>query len=121
MQRYLRLKINSNWINAKNIAHNLKNKTNAIKFYNSKNFDNIKMYRNNSVKINNIISNLDDFIETSLNTARNDHHETRDDNRKDFTDFFTIIDLLQNLYPSKNIDFNLNINRKKKYVIKGEK
>ena len=40
------------------------------------------MYRNNSVKINNIISNLDDFIETSLNTARNDHHETRDDNRK---------------------------------------
>ena len=121
LQRYLRLKINSNWINAKNIAHNLKNKTNAIKFYNSKNFDNIKMYRNNSIKINNIISNLDDFIETSLNTARNDHYETGDHDRKDFTDFFTIIDLLQNLYPSKNIDLNLNIDRKKKYVIKGEK
>ena len=121
LQRYLRLKINSNWINAKNIAHNLKNKTNAIKFYNSKNFDNIKMYRNNSVKINNIISNLDDFIETSLNTARNDHYEIGDYDRKDFIDFFIIIDLLKNLYPSKNIDFDLNIDRKKKFVIKGEK
>ena len=121
LQRYLRLKINSNWVNAKNIAHNLKNKTNAIKFYNSKHFDDIKMYKNNSIKINNIISNLDDFIETSLNTARRGHYETASHNKNDFIDITTIIDLLKNIYLSKNIDFDLHIDTKEKLIIKGEK
>ena len=121
LQRYLSAKININWINAKNIAHNLKNKTNAIKYYNSKNFENIKMYKNNSKKINNIISNLDDFIDTSLNTAKNQHYETLTNDKNDFIEINSLINLLKDVYVSKNINFNINIDTSDQFLIIGEK
>jgi signal transduction histidine kinase len=121
LQKYLRLKINNNWINAKNIAHNLKNKTNAIKYYNSKYFDNIEMYKNNSIKISNVISNLDNFIETTLNTAKQNHYETLNDDSNDFVDINILIDLLKTLYLSKNVSFKFNLDSTKGLIIKGNK
>ena len=121
LQRYLRTKININWINAKNIAHNLKNKTNAIKYYNSKHFKNIEMYKKNSTKINNIISNLDDFIDTSLNTAKKEHYEILSNNKNDFIEISSLISLLKDIYISKNINFNINIDANDQVVILGNK
>lgn len=121
LQSYLRVKINSNWINAKNIAHNLKNKTNAIRYYNSKQFENIELYKINAKKIDNVISNLDEFIETSLKTAKKSHYETFNKSENDYTSVLTIIDLLKQIYISKNIIFDLDIDRDTKLAIKGNK
>ena len=49
LQYFLSTRVRVNWINAKNIAHNIKNKTNAIKFYANKKANN-NDYRENKCK-----------------------------------------------------------------------
>ncbi len=123
LQNFLSTKVRSNWINAKNIAHNLKNKTNAIKFYTSKDFDNIKNYKNNIKKINTIIDNLDNFIETTLTTAKYEHYGIAFNKKLNKVDVNEVISLIQDLYVSKNIriDNKINITDNISYTINAEK
>ena len=117
LQYFLSTKVKSNWLNAKNIAHNLKNKTNAIKFYANKKGSDIKSYKNNLIKINNIIDSLNNFIESTLDTAKNEHYG-KVTNQKYFNiDLEEILSILKGLYVSKNVMFLNTLN----YSISGEK
>ena len=117
LQYFLSTRVRVNWINAKNIAHNIKNKTNAIKFYANKKANN-NDYRENLATINSIVDNLDNFIEETLNTARQQHYGILDKNNKNsLVDLKDIINIIKKLYVSRNIIFFENIS----CIIIGEK
>ena len=118
LQYFLSTRVRVNWINAKNIAHNIKNKTNAIKFYANKKTNNINDYKENLSTINSIVDNLDNFIEETLNTARQQHYGILDKNNKNsLVDLKDIINIIKKLYVSRNIIFFENIS----CIIIGEK
>ena len=103
LQYFLSTRVRVNWINAKNIAHNIKNKTNAIKFYANKKANN-NDYRENLATINSIVDNLDNFIEETLNTARQQHYGILDKNNKNsLVDLKDIINIIKNLIFFENI------------------
>ena len=110
LQYFLSTKVKANWINAKNIAHNIKNKTNAIKYYANKNTKNINDYRENLLTINSIVNNLDNFIEDTLNTAKHQHYGLLAKNNKhDLVNLKDVINIIKKLYVSKDVIFFKNI------------
>ncbi|MBT3940053.1 MAG: HAMP domain-containing histidine kinase [Pelagibacterales bacterium] len=118
LQYFLSTKVKANWINAKNIAHNIKNKTNAIKYYANKNTKNINDYRENLLTINSIVNNLDNFIEDTLNTAKRQHYGLLAKiNKHDLVNLKDVINIIKKLYVSKDVIFVKNIN----CIILGEK
>ena len=118
MQYFLSTRVRANWINAKNIAHNIKNKTNAIKFYANKKTNNINDYKENITTISSIVDNLDNFIEDTLNTAKHQHYGITDKNKKNsVVDLKDIINIIKNLYVSRDVTFFNNIS----CIIIGEK
>ena len=118
LQYFLSTKVKANWINAKNIAHNIKNKTNAIKYYANKNTKNINDYRENLLTINSIVNNLDNFIEDTLNTAKHQHYGLLAKNNKhDLVNLKDVINIIKKLYVSKDVIFVKNIS----CIVLGEK
>lgn len=118
LQYFLSTRVRANWINAKNIAHNIKNKTNAIKFYANKKTNNISDYKENITTISSIVDNLDNFIEDTLNTAKHQHYGIPDKNKKNsVVDLKDIINIIKKLYVSRDIIFFNNIS----CIIIGEK
>ena len=118
LQYFLSTRVRANWINAKNIAHNIKNKTNAIKFYANKKTNNINDYKENITTISSIVDNLDNFIEDTLNTAKHQHYGIPDKNKKNsVVDLKDIINIIKKLYVSRDIIFFNNIS----CIIIGEK
>lgn len=118
LQYFLSTKVKANWINAKNIAHNIKNKTNAIKYYANKNTNNINDYRENLLTINSIVNNLDNFIEDTLNTAKHQHYGLFAKNNKyDLVNLKDVINIIKKLYVSKDVIFVKNIS----CIVLGEK
>ncbi|MBT7076597.1 MAG: HAMP domain-containing histidine kinase [Pelagibacterales bacterium] len=118
LQYFLSTKVKANWINAKNIAHNIKNKTNAIKYYTNKNTNNINDYRVNLLTINSIVNNLDNFIEDTLNTAKHQHYGLLAKNNKhDLVNLKDVINIIKKLYVSKDVIFVKNIS----CIVLGEK
>ena len=118
LQYFLSTKVKANWINAKNIAHNIKNKTNAIKYYANKNTKNINDYRENLLTINSIVNNLDNFIEDTLNTAKHQHYGILAKNNKhDLVNLKDVINIIKKLYVSKDVIFVKNIS----CIVLGEK
>ena len=118
LQYFLSRKVKANWINAKNIAHNIKNKTNAIKYYANKNTKNINDYRENLLTINSIVNNLDNFIEDTLNTAKHQHYGILAKNNKhDLVNLKDVINIIKKLYVSKDVIFVKNIS----CIVLGEK
>jgi len=118
LQYFLSTKVKANWINAKNIAHNIKNKTNAIKYYANKNTNNINDYRANLLTINSIVNNLDNFIEDTLNTAKHQHYGLLAKNNKhDLVNLKDVINIIKKLYVSKDVIFVKNIS----CIVLGEK
>ena len=118
LQYFLSTKVKANWINAKNIAHNIKNKTNAIKYYANKNTNNINDYRENLLTINSIVNNLDNFIEDTLNTAKHQHYGLLAKiNKHDLVNLKDVINIIKKLYVSKDVIFVKNIS----CIILGEK
>mgnify|MGYP006183393777 FL=1 len=118
LQYFLSTKVKANWINAKNIAHNIKNKTNAIKYYANKNTNNINDYRVNLLTINSIVNNLDNFIEDTLNTAKHQHYGLLAKiNKHDLVNLKDVINIIKKLYVSKDVIFVKNIS----CIILGEK
>ena len=118
LQYFLSTKVKANWINAKNIAHNIKNKTNAIKYYANKNTNNINDYRVNLLTINSIVNNLDNFIEDTLNTAKHQHYGLLAKNNKhDLVNLKDVINIIKKLYVSKDVIFVKNIS----CIVLGEK
>ena len=118
LQYFLSTRVRANWINAKNIAHNIKNKTNAIKFYANKKTNNISDYKENITTISSIVDNLDNFIEDTLNTAKHQHYGIPDKNKKNsVVDLKDIINIIKNLYVSRDVTFFNNIS----CIIIGEK
>ena len=117
LQYFLSTKVKSNWINAKNIAHNLKNKTNAIKFYANKKGSDINSYKNNLIKINGIIDSLNNFIESTLDTAKIEHYGKVINKEYVNINLEEILSIIKNLYVSKNVIFLNTLN----YSIAGEK
>ena len=118
LQYFLSTRVRANWINAKNIAHNIKNKTNAIKFYANKKTNNINDYKENIETISSIVDNLDNFIEDTLNTAKHQHYGIPDKNKKNsVVDLKDIINIIKKLYVSRDIIFFNNIS----CIIIGEK
>ena len=118
LQYFLSTRVRANWINAKNIAHNIKNKTNAIKFYANKKTNNINDYKENIATISSIVDNLDNFIEDTLNTAKHQHYGIPDKNKKNsVVDLKDIINIIKKLYVSRDIIFFNNTS----CIIIGEK
>ena len=118
LQYFLSTRVRANWINAKNIAHNIKNKTNAIKFYANKKTNNISDYKENITTISSIVDNLDNFIEDTLNTAKHQHYGIPDKNKKNsVVDLKDIINIIKKLYVSRDIIFFNNTS----CIIIGEK
>ena len=118
LQYFLSTKVKANWINAKNIAHNIKNKTNAIKYYANKNTNNINDYRVNLLTINSIVNNLDNFIEDTLNTAKHQHYGLLAKiNKHDLVNLKDVINIIKKLYVSKDVIFVKNIS----CIVLGEK
>ena len=118
LQYFLSTRVRANWINAKNIAHNIKNKTNAIKFYANKKTNNINDYKENIETISSIVDNLDNFIEDTLNTAKHQHYGIPDKNKKNsVVDLKDIINIIKKLYVSRDIIFFNNTS----CIIIGEK
>ena len=118
LQYFLSTKVKASWINAKNIAHNIKNKTNAIKYYANKNTKNINDYRENLLTINSIVNNLDNFIEDTLNTAKHQHYGILAKNNKhDLVNLKDVINIIKKLYVSKDVIFVKNIS----CIVLGEK
>ena len=118
LQYFLNTRVRANWINAKNIAHNIKNKTNAIKFYANKKTNNISDYKENITTISSIVDNLDNFIEDTLNTAKHQHYGIPDKNKKNsVVDLKDIINIIKKLYVSRDIIFFNNTS----CIIIGEK
>ena len=118
LQYFLSTKVKANWINAKNIAHNIKNKTNAIKYYANKNTKNINDYRENLLTINSIVNNLDNFIEDTLNTAKRQHYGLLAKiNKHDLVNLKDVINIIKKLYVSKDVIFVKNIS----CIVLGEK
>lgn len=118
LQYFLNTRVRANWINAKNIAHNIKNKTNAIKFYANKKTNNIRDYKENITTISSIVDNLDNFIEDTLNTAKHQHYGIPDKNKKNsVVDLKDIINIIKKLYVSRDIIFFNNTS----CIIIGEK
>ena len=118
LQYFLSTRVRANWINAKNIAHNIKNKTNAIKFYANKKTNNINDYKENIKTISSIVDNLDNFIEDTLNTAKHQHYGIPDKNKKNsVVDLKDIINIIKKLYVSRDIIFFNNTS----CIIIGEK
>ena len=118
LQYFLSTKVKANWINAKNIAHNIKNKTNAIKYYTNKNTNNINDYRVNLLTINSIVNNLDNFIEDTLNTAKRQHYGLLAKiNKHDLVNLKDVINIIKKLYVSKDVIFVKNIS----CIVLGEK
>jgi len=118
LQYFLSTRVRANWINAKNIAHNIKNKTNAIKFYANKKTNNINDYKENITTISSIVDNLDNFIEDTLNTAKHQHYGIPDKNKKNsVVDLKDIINIIKKLYVSRDIIFFNNTS----CIIIGEK
>ena len=118
LQYFLSTRVRANWINAKNIAHNIKNKTNAIKFYANKKTNNINDYKENIETISSIVDNLDNFIEDTLNTAKHHHYGIPDKNKKNsVVDLKDIINIIKKLYVSRDIVFFNNTS----CIIIGEK
>ena len=106
LQYFLSTRVRANWINAKNIAHNIKNKTNAIKFYANKKTNNINDYKENIETISSIVDNLDNFIEDTLNTAKHQHYGIPDKNKNNsVVDLKDIINIIKKLYVSRDIIF----------------
>lgn len=103
LQNFLSKRIKINFINANNIAHNLKNKTNAIRYYSQKKFETTDEAKNSFIKILQILDNVDNFIETTLNTAKQSYHSYRSKSIKPQTEFSQIIQIIKDLYISHKI------------------
>ena len=118
LQYFLSTKVKANWINAKNIAHNIKNKTNAIKYYANKSTNNIDIYKENLSTINSIVDNLDGFIEDTLDTAKQQHYGLLTKNNKhNLVNLTDVMDAIKKLYISKDLIFFKNIS----CIVIGEK
>ena len=104
-------------VNNKNIAHNLKNKTNAIKFYANKKGSDIHSYKNNLIKINGIIDSLNNFVESTLETAKIEHYGKVINQEYVNINLEEILSIIKNLYVTKNVIFLNTLN----YSIAGEK
>ena len=118
LQYFLSTRVKANWINAKNIAHNIKNKTNAIKYYANKTTNNINDYRENLSTINSIVDNLDGFIEDTLDTAKQQHYGLLTKNNKhNLVNLTDVMNVIKKLYISKDLIFFKNIS----CIVIGEK
>jgi signal transduction histidine kinase len=118
LQYFLSTRVKANWINAKNIAHNIKNKTNAIKFYANKKTNNINDYKENLLTINSIVDNLDGFIEDTLDTAKQQHYGLLTKNNKhNLVNLTDVMNVIKKLYISKDLIFFKNIS----CIVIGEK
>jgi signal transduction histidine kinase len=118
LQYFLSTRVKANWINAKNIAHNIKNKTNAIKFYANKKTNNINDYKENLSTINSIVDNLDGFIEDTLDTAKQQHYGLLTKNNKhNLVNLTDVMNVIKKLYISKDLIFFKNIS----CIVIGEK
>ena len=118
LQYFLSTKVKANWINAKNIAHNIKNKTNAIKYYANKSTNNIDIYKENLSTINSIVDNLDGFIEDTLDTAKQQHYGLLTKNNKhNLVNLTDVMNVIKKLYISKDLIFFKNIS----CIVIGEK
>ena len=118
LQYFLSTRVKANWINAKNIAHNIKNKTNAIKFYANKKTNNLNDYKENLSTINSIVDNLDGFIEDTLDTAKQQHYGLLTKNNKhNLVNLTDVMNVIKKLYISKDLIFFKNIS----CIVIGEK
>ena len=100
---------NKNWMNAKNIAHNLRNKTSAIKFYLNKNINSLEEARGVIKKIASVNDNLDDFISDTLETAKVEHTGTKVQeklyNKNNFCSMDSLFNKIKEMYVSENLKF----------------
>ena len=100
---------NKNWMNAKNIAHNLRNKTSAIKFYLNKNINSLEEARVVIKKIASVNDNLDDFISDTLETAKVEHTGTKVQeklyNKNNFCSMDSLFNKIKEMYVSENLEF----------------
>jgi len=101
LQFFLSNKANLNWLNAKNIAHNLKNKTNAIRYYTNKNIESLEDAKLLLSRIVKVLDNLDDFIASTLSEASQEHYgyNKKINNVTNLKDVFKVI---EDLYVSDN-------------------
>ena len=105
LQKFLSGRIKVSFLNANNIAHNLKNKTNAIRYYSQKKLTTIDDAEKSLVKIKKVLDNLDNFIDDTLETAKNTYHNNSVPDKKSEVQFVEIINIIKDLYISKNIIF----------------
>ena len=110
-QYILRGQANKNWVNAKNIAHVLKNKTSAIKFYSEKEINNIKTAKTIIKKINLVNENLNKIIYETLDKARSEHKGEKDNSSELQNKNCSLVEIfkkINEIYFSNNISV-LNI------------
>ena len=110
LQKFLSGRIKVSFLNANNIAHNLKNKTNAIRYYSQKKLTTIDDAEKSLVKIKKVLDNLDNFIDDTLETAKNTYHNNSVPDKKSEVQFVEIINIIKDLYISKNIIYRGDYN-----------
>ena len=117
LQNFLSNKVKLNFLNANNIAHNLKNKTNAIRYYLNKNIKTVDDANSSFFKIKNILDNLDSFIESTLRIAKQEHYGNKKSEIFTYINFLKVIEIVKENYISHNILYVGNFN----HSIKAEK
>ena len=110
LQKFLSGRIKVSFLNANNIAHNLKNKTNAIRYYSQKKLTTIDDAEKSLVKIKKVLDNLDNFIDDTLETAKNTYHNNLLPDKNSEIQFVEIINIIKDLYISKNIIYRGDYN-----------
>ena len=117
LQNFLSNKVKLNFLNANNIAHNLKNKTNAIRYYLNKSIKTVDDANSSFLKIKNILDNLDSFIESTLRIAKQEHYGDKKSEIITYINFVKVIEIVKENYISHNILYVGNFN----HSIKAEK
>jgi len=100
---------NKSWVNAKNIAHNLRNKTNAIKYYAGKNINSLAQAKDVIKNISSVNDKLNELITDTLETAKAEHTGKTDNKitnkNNDFYFLSELFSKIKEIYISENLKF----------------
>jgi len=100
---------NKSWVNAKNIAHNLRNKTNAIKYYVGKDINNLAQAKDVIKNISSVNDKLNELIADTLEVAKAEHTGKTDkkitNKNNDFYFLFELFSKIKDIYISEDIEF----------------
>ena len=100
---------NKSWVNAKNIAHNLRNKTNAIKYYVGKDINNLAQAKDVIKNISSVNDKLNELIADTLETAKAEHTGKTDkkmtNKNNDFCFLSELFSKFNEIYISEDLEF----------------